>query len=126
MATEKKPVRKRASAVRKKTLIEKRPTAKQKTLKAVPEPKQVRVNPRAPHKYQKFTLKQIAHYERMHPNHNAAVNALTEAFAAGKRLAVVDEGVPLSKFPNIWLAMSDYIELDGSVIKDTFNNIGVK
>lgn len=118
------PGRKRASAVRKKTRIEKRPIAKPRVLKAVPDPKK-KVDDTVAPGYVNYTLKKIANYERMHPNHNAAVNALTEAFEDGKRIAIIDEGIALNQIPMIWRGMADYIELDGSVVKDIRNKIGV-
>lgn len=67
--------------------------------------------------YVVYDLKKIAHAERMHPNHNAAVDALTRAFAEGKRIAIKESAIPISKIPNIWIAMADYVEIDGQVIK---------
>ena len=116
--------RTRASAVRKKTLITKRPTAPQKELKAVPDPK-----PKAPPKppgliY--YSLAGIAKFQKMHPNHNGAVEALTQAFAEGKRIAIRDAGTPLNKFPQIWVSMADYVELDGVVVKDRNGNFIIR
>lgn len=121
----KKPVKKkvapvkrtRASAVRKKTLITKRPTAPQKELKAVPDPK-----PKPPPKppgLVYYSLEGIKKFQKAHPNHNGAVEALTQAFKEGKRLAIRDNtGVTPDKFPQIWISMSDYVEIDNKIIKD--------
>ena len=115
------PGRKRASAVRKKTLITKRPTAPVKELKAVPEPK-IKAPPKAPGLVF-YSLAGIAKFERAHPNHNGAVEALTQAFAEGKRIGIRDTGVDPKKIPHIWLSMCDYAEIDGVVIKDRNGNI---
>jgi hypothetical protein len=121
----KKPVKKktaavkhtRASAVRKKTLITKRPTAPPKELKAVPDPKPKK--PEKPPGLVYYSLEGIKKFQKSHPNHNAAVEALTQAFSEGKRLAIRDTtGVTPDKFPQIWISMSDYVEIDGKVIKD--------
>lgn len=109
------PGRKRASAVRKKTVITKRPTAPPKELKAVPEPK-TKAPPKLPGLIY-YSLAGIAKFQKAHPNHNGAVEALTQAFAEGKRIAIRDTGYPIERFPKIWVSMSDYVELDGVVYK---------
>lgn len=111
------PGRKRASAVRKKTLITKRPVAPQKELKAIPEPKPKK--PEKPPGLVYYSLEGIKKFQKAHPNHNGAVEALTQAFHEGKRLAIRDNtGVTPDKFPMIWISMSDYVEIDGKIIKD--------
>jgi hypothetical protein len=114
----KKPLKRtRASAVRKKTLITKRPTAPPKELKAVPDPKPKK--PAKPPGLVYYSLEGIKRFQKAHPNHNGAVEALTQAFSEGKRLAIRDNtGVTPDKFPLIWISMSDYVEIDNKVIKD--------
>jgi len=109
--------RTRASAVRKKTLITKRPTAPQRELKAVPDPKPK--TPTKPPGLVYYSLEGIKRFRKLHPNHNDAVEALTQAFAEGKRLAIRDNtGVTPEKFPKIWLSLCDYIEINNVVIKE--------
>jgi hypothetical protein len=73
-------------------------------------------------KYDVFDLKKIALHEKASKNHSAAIDALTEAFSKGKRLAIKDNVSPLSRFPKIWIAIAEYVEIGGEVVKSRDGN----
>jgi|694.fasta_scaffold00051_55 hypothetical protein len=66
-----------------------------------------------------YTLKEIFD-KRVENNYGiAAVDALTDAFKNKKRLAIVDRNIDPKKIPQVWYSLSDYIEIDGIVLKST-------
>jgi len=98
----------KSKRLKKKTVSAKSPSKPQKS------PKKKVASP-----YVCYTLKEIFE-KRVENNYGiAAVDALTDAFKNKKRLAIVDKNVDPKKIPQVWYSLSDYIEIDGIVLKST-------